>query len=158
MSDESMSAWMEYIFMQKTMPINAKGVNVTLSIVDPNGNSFVLGDAISDLAGTYGYSWTPEIEGTYQITATFGGSNSYGSSYDTTYLTVSKAATQPTIAPTQAPTEAPPTATPTVVPTSTQTVAPQPSTDYTTALYVAVAAVVVIVAIALAAVLLRRRK
>jgi hypothetical protein len=161
-SDKDMGAWMEYLHMQKTLPVNAKGVDVTVSIVDPNGNSYVLGNATSDISGSYGYSWKPTMEGTYQITATFAGTNSYGSSYDMTYLTVGPATAQPSAAPTQTPTPAP-TATPTappssITPTPSATTAPQPGTDYTSAIYVGAAAVVVIIVVAVIAIFMRKRK
>ncbi len=156
-SEVYMGAWMEYLHQQKPMPISAKGVNVTISIVDPNGNSYVLGDATSDISGSYGFSWIPELEGTYQIIATFAGTNSYGSSYDTTYLTVGPATTQPTVAPTPTPTETP-APTPTATPTATVTPGPEPGNDNTAIIYVAIAAVAIIAVIIAAAVILRRRK
>ena len=77
-SDENMSAWMEYLYEQKPMPTNVKGVPVTLTAIDPNGNFQNIGVVTSDVGGTYGLSWTPPVEVKYQITATFAGTNSYG--------------------------------------------------------------------------------
>ncbi|MGF3523214.1 MAG: PQQ-binding-like beta-propeller repeat protein, partial [Candidatus Bathyarchaeia archaeon] len=37
-ADENMSAWMEYMFMQKVCPDNIKGVPVHVTAIDPNGN------------------------------------------------------------------------------------------------------------------------
>ncbi len=37
-SDDSMTSWMEYIFMQKPRPQNATGVEVVLSVLDANNN------------------------------------------------------------------------------------------------------------------------
>jgi hypothetical protein len=37
-ADESMAAWMEYLYMQRPMPTDAKGVQVVLTAIDPNGN------------------------------------------------------------------------------------------------------------------------
>ena len=37
-SDDDMTPWMEYIYMQQAKPENAKGVEVTLNAIDPNGN------------------------------------------------------------------------------------------------------------------------
>ena len=37
-SDENMDAWMEYMFHQRPKPANAKGVEVALETIDPNGN------------------------------------------------------------------------------------------------------------------------
>jgi hypothetical protein len=83
-----MEAWMEYKFMQQAYPANAKGVNVTLTAIDPNNNYIPIGTTTSDTAGNFGLAWTPEVPGTYHIIATFAGSKSYGSSYSTTYMTV----------------------------------------------------------------------
>jgi hypothetical protein len=87
-ADVSMTAWMEYLYMQKPIPADAKGVGVSLDTIDPNGNFVHIGTVTSDLTGAYGYAFTPEVPGTYQIIATFAGSASYGSSSATTYLAV----------------------------------------------------------------------
>ncbi len=42
-SDESKSAWMEYVYMQKVNPCNATGVPVTLNVMDSNGNYRTIG-------------------------------------------------------------------------------------------------------------------
>ena len=42
-SDASMSQWMEYVYMQKSKPMNTTGVPVTLSVVDANGNFRTIG-------------------------------------------------------------------------------------------------------------------
>jgi len=156
-SDADMSAWMEYLHMQKPMPINAKGVEVKLTSVDPNGNSIPIGTAASDIGGSYGISWTPEIPGKYQIMATFAGTESYGSSYATTYLSVGPA---PTPAPSS--TSIPPTATPppSVTPVSpSPSQPPQPPTENpSTALIVGIAAVIIIAVVAAVAFLLKSRK
>ena len=86
-SDASMDAWMEYMFHQRPMPTNAIGVPVTLTAIDPNGNLVNVGNTTSDKYGNFGLSYTPEVPGTYQIIATFAGSNSYGPSASSTYLT-----------------------------------------------------------------------
>jgi outer membrane protein assembly factor BamB len=90
-ADASMEAWMEYMFQQRPMPTNATGVEVSLDTVDPNGNYVHIGTVTSDITGTYGCDWTPEVPGTYQIIATFAGSASYGSSFAQTYMSVSEA-------------------------------------------------------------------
>jgi outer membrane protein assembly factor BamB len=101
-ADASMDAWMEYMFHQKAKPTNATGVEVTLSAIDPNGNLVPVGTTTSDMNGNYGLPYTPEVPGTYQIIATFAGSNSYGPSSSTTYLAVGEGPTS-TPAPTAAP-------------------------------------------------------
>ena len=91
-SDDSMSKWMEYLYMQQSMPTNATGVEVTLDAVDPNGNFVHIGTATSDTSGTFGYAWaTPDVPGKYTIIATFAGSESYWPSYAETYTAVSEA-------------------------------------------------------------------
>jgi PQQ-like domain len=95
-SDEFMGKWMEYWYAQRPMPEDAKGVNVTLSIVDPNNNYFELGTATSDLTGQFAYAFTPQVPGTYQVIAKFAGTGSYGPSFAHTFLTVGEEAVTPT--------------------------------------------------------------
>jgi hypothetical protein len=90
-SDEDMKAWMQYMFMQQAIPANAKGVEVSLDTVDPNGNYVHIGTVTTDITGAYGYKWTPEVPGTYQIIATFAGSAAYGPSFAQTYVGVDEA-------------------------------------------------------------------
>jgi len=85
-SDASMNDWMNYVYMQKPKPTNATGVEVTLTAIDPNHNYITLGSTTTDINGNYGFIWqTPQVEGAYQIIATFSGTNSYWGSSDTTY-------------------------------------------------------------------------
>jgi hypothetical protein len=91
-TDASMSAWMEYVYMQQPYPTNCTGVQVTLDAYDPNGNFVHLGTATSDTSGTFGYAWTtPDVPGKYTVIATFAGSESYWPSYAETYAGVSEA-------------------------------------------------------------------
>ena len=155
-ADQYMQKWMEYIYMQQAKPTDATGVSVKLTAYDPNGNSQELGTTTADINGKYALAWTPTLEGTYYVIATFEGSNSYYSSEDTTYFAVGSAAASP--APTATPT---PTAAPTVtpVPTASPSPAPQPEAGPSTDMYIiAAAAVVVIVVVAVAALALRKRK
>lgn len=164
-SDEDMSAWMEYLHMQKPKPQNAKGVQIMLTAIDSQGNLHNIGTTTSDTGGSYGKIWTPPTEGTYQIIATFEGSESYGSSYATTYLGVSKseASISPTPAtpsPTQTinpTTSTSPTAPHTSPTPASPTPAPQPASDMSFTTYIAVAAAAIIAAVVAAALLLRRR-
>ncbi|MCW4030704.1 MAG: PQQ-like beta-propeller repeat protein [Candidatus Bathyarchaeota archaeon] len=99
-SDESMSAWMEYLYEDQALPDNVTGVPVSLDAIDPNGNYQHIGDTTSDSAGNYGIAYTPEVPGTYQVIATFEGSKGYGGSYGTTYFTIGNAqTTAPTATP-----------------------------------------------------------
>jgi hypothetical protein len=101
-SDEDMSAWMEYLFMQQAYPADAKGVEVVLETLDPNGNFYEIGNTTSDITGAYGVTWEPPVPGDYQIIATFAGSASYGPSQAITYMSVAEAP-EPTPAPTPTP-------------------------------------------------------
>ena len=98
-SDADQEAWMEHLFQGNTLPPNAKGVPVSLDTVDPNGNLVHIGDTTSDMNGNYGFAYTPEVPGTYQIIATFKGSNAYGPSTATTYLSVTEASPTPSMQP-----------------------------------------------------------
>ena len=84
--DEDMGPWMEYLHQQMTKPTDSKGVTVTLTALDPNNNYIYLGEATSNSDGTFGFKWAPEVPGLYRITATFAGTDSYGSSSATTYM------------------------------------------------------------------------
>ena len=152
-SDVDMSSWMEYLKMQQPFPANAKGVPVTLTATGPDGNVIEIGTVTSEASGKFGYTWTPPDQGLYKITATFAGSDSYGSSYDETFVTVGPAAATPApVTPTATPS-------PTPVATASPSPAPQPEAGPSTDMYViAAAAIVVIVVVAVAAVFLRKRK
>jgi hypothetical protein len=92
-ADDSMDAWIEYLYHQRPIPTNATGVEVSLDTVDPNGNYVHIGTVTSDITGAYGYKWTPDVPGTYQVIATFAGSASYGASSAQTYVGVNEAPT-----------------------------------------------------------------
>ncbi len=95
-SEESQSAWMEYVYMQQPKPMNATGVTVTLSVMDANGNLRTIGTTTSDVNGFYSYQWKPDIDGKYTVYASFDGSNSYWPSQATTAFAVDPAAPTPT--------------------------------------------------------------
>ncbi len=158
-SDASMGAWMEYLYMQKPMPTDATGVQVKLTAIDPNGNWQDIGTATTDTNGNYGIMWTPPVEGIYKIIATFAGTGSYYGSDATAYMGVEVApAASPTVAPTTQPTEAPTTA-PTATPTVSPSVVPEPEATPSADLYIiAAAAAVIIVVVAAAAVFLKKRQ
>jgi hypothetical protein len=52
---------------------------------------FEVGTTTTNIDGTYGLTFTPQVPGEYLIIATFAGSDSYYSSYATTYISVSEA-------------------------------------------------------------------
>jgi len=103
-SDNSMTAWMEYVYMQNPIPANVTGVNVSIDAIDPNGNVVHLGTTHSDYSGLYSFQVNPSMlsagSGTYTVIATFGGSNSYWPSYSESTFTLNSA---PTVTPTATP-------------------------------------------------------
>ena len=145
-SDEDMSAWMNYLHMQTPTPmtspdddgwgtpVNPKGVEVSLDAVDPNNNFVHIATVTSDSSGLYSHMWKPEVPGKYTVIATFAGSESYWASYAETAVSVD-----------EAPTVTPP--------------AEQVPTDFTP-MYaaLAVSVIAIIVAIAIAVVLLLRKR
>jgi hypothetical protein len=157
-SDRDMSSWMEYMNMQKDKPTNATGVTVTLTAIDPNGNLQNIGNTTSDIQGLFKTMWTPPVEGSYVIKATFAGSESYWESSAETAIGVGKApAAQPsaTAAPTTAPNTAP---TPTQTPSTSPSPAVIPPTSAApTTTYMAIAAAIIVIVAATAILLLRRK-
>jgi len=80
-SEDSMSAWMEYVYMQKPRPMNTIGVEVVLSVLDANSNFREIGKVTTDSDGFYTLNWKPDIEGPYTVYASFDGSESYWPSH-----------------------------------------------------------------------------
>ena len=99
-SDQSQSAWMEYLYMQQARPTDAVGVPVTLSVVDANGNFREIGTTTTS-DGFFSLNWKPDITGAYTVYASFTGSESYWPSHAVTSFVVNPA--QPTEAPTTSP-------------------------------------------------------
>jgi outer membrane protein assembly factor BamB len=98
-SDATQSEWMEYVYMQKPRPSSATGVDITLSVVDANGNYREIGQTISDADGFFSFNWKPDIDGKYTVYASFGGSNSYWPSHAVTAFAVDSAAATATPTP-----------------------------------------------------------
>jgi hypothetical protein len=96
-SDASMGQFMASVYEQQQMPNNVTGVPVTISVRDSNGNDRVIGTTTTNSMGTYGLTWTPDIAGTYTVTATFEGSGAYYGSSASTYFYASEPA--PTASP-----------------------------------------------------------
>jgi len=90
-SDASMGQWMEYVYMQKPLPTNTTGVEVSLDTLDPNGNFVHIGTVTSDASGMFKKMFTPEVPGEYTIIATFVSSESYYGSYAETAIGVEEA-------------------------------------------------------------------
>ncbi|MGA3060880.1 MAG: hypothetical protein ABSD92_10980, partial [Candidatus Bathyarchaeia archaeon] len=85
-SDASMSAWMSYVYQQQPFPTNFTGVTVTLSVIDPNHNTYIIGNATSDGSGTFNLLYTPKVSGLYTVIAAFAGTNGYwGSNAESTF-------------------------------------------------------------------------
>jgi hypothetical protein len=132
-ADESMSEWMAYVYKQFPLPVDCAGVDVTIDVLDANGNYYNIGTATSDISGFYSLAWTPEIPGPYTVVATFAGSEAYYASYAQTAFVVDPA-----------PDPTPPPPDPT----------PGPPTDT----YIAGSTIAIIAAIAVVALLLLRKK
>ena len=133
-SDTYMSNWMAYLFQQQPEPMNATGVPVTLAYIDPNNNTYTIGQTTSDITGQYSYTFTPNVPGEYTIIATFGGSNSY---YSSTAQTTMEFA-------------------PSTTPTPTTTAESYLATTSDLMTYIAIAVIAIIIAIAIVGVLIIR--
>ena len=83
----------------KTKTSNATGVEVTLDVIDANGNYRPIGVTTSDTDGFYSFEWTPDIEGKYTVIAKFEGSESYWGSQAETAFVANDAAPTPTAQP-----------------------------------------------------------
>jgi len=155
---ESMTAWMEYLHMQRKIPDEVNGVSVKLSATGPDGRIIGIGTAITDgRSGVFGYAWTPPSEGMYKITASFEGDDSYGSSFATTYLLVSPAPSaipSSVVSPSLSPSTTPyPSGTVSISPSVAPTVG-APSYD----VYITAAVAASVIVIVLAALILKRRR
>ncbi|MCW3996823.1 MAG: PQQ-like beta-propeller repeat protein [Candidatus Bathyarchaeota archaeon] len=80
-SDSSQTKWMEYVYYQNPRPSDAVGVDVSLTIIDPNGNINNVGTTHSDANGVYAFQITPDMTtagpGLYTVIASFDGSGAY---------------------------------------------------------------------------------
>jgi len=168
-SDDCMSAWMEYLHMQQPKPANVTGVTVKLTAIAVDGTTVDIGSAVSTVDGQYAFAWTPSDEGLYWIKASFEGSESYYASEASTAINVGPAAvgsspsvTSPPTSPSTTDSPAPTTTTsalPTdsTIPTSSPSAIPGPESTTGTEVYIAIAAAVIIVAVIAVALVLRRR-
>jgi hypothetical protein len=130
-----MGEWMEYVYMQKPKPTDVVGVEVIISVLDPNNNCYEVARTTSDAAGFFSVEFEPEVPGKYTIVATFAGSESYWQSSAETSVFVEEA----------------PAATP--VPTAE----PAPMTD-TYVLGFGLASVIAIVVIGLVLIMMLRKR
>jgi outer membrane protein assembly factor BamB len=134
-SDANQSEWMLHVYKQFELPAETFGVEVVVSVIDPNGNCYEVGRATSDASGFYKLSFVPEVPGDYTVVASFAGSGAYYGSYAETALFVEQA----------------PEATPEPTPT------PAPMTD-TYVLGLGAASIVAVVAIGLVLILMLRKR
>jgi hypothetical protein len=98
-----MKDWMGYVYQQKALPSNFKGVDVAINVVDANGNFRTIGTATTDFTGAYNLVWQPDIPGKYSVIATFEGTNGYWPSSATAAFNVMQEHPTATPAPTEAP-------------------------------------------------------
>jgi len=98
-----MTPFMEAVYEQQPMPADVTGVPVTFYVLDSNNNYRQIGTVTTDAAGTYGFTWTPDIPGDFKVIAIFAGSESYYASTAQAYFYASEAVSSATPEPTQAP-------------------------------------------------------
>ncbi|HII85752.1 TPA: PQQ-binding-like beta-propeller repeat protein [Candidatus Bathyarchaeota archaeon] len=94
-SDESQGEWMKHVYAQFARPMDVTGVDVTLSVLDSNGNYRDIGTTTADADGFFKFKFTPDIEGEYTVYASFEGSGSYYPSHATSAFTVDPAPATP---------------------------------------------------------------
>jgi outer membrane protein assembly factor BamB len=133
--DANMSEWMLYVYKQYERPADIVGVDVVISVLDPNNNAYEVATTTSDASGYFGCTFEPEVPGFYKIVATFDGSGSYYGSFAETFVNVEEAPQ----------------------PTPTPTPSPAPMTD-TYVLGIGAGAIVAIVVIGLVIILMLRRR
>jgi len=102
-SDANMSDWMLYVYKQFARPDDVIGVEVVVSVLDPNNNVYEVGRTTSDASGFYSCEFTPEVPGKYTVIASFAGSEAYYGSFAETAVSVKEA---PTATPEPTPTPA----------------------------------------------------
>ena len=134
-SDANMSEWMLYVYKQFERPADVMGVEVVVSVLDPNTNLYEVGRTTSDDSGFFKMSFTPEVPGEYTIVASFDGSSAYYGSFAKTAINVEEA----------------PAATPAPTPT------PAPMTD-TYVLGIGAGAIIAIIVIGLVIILMLRKR
>jgi hypothetical protein len=86
-----MSDWMEYVYMQRPRPADVVGVEVVISVVDPNNNCYEVARATSDANGFFSATFVPLVPGKYTVIATFEGSAGYWPSQAETAINVEEA-------------------------------------------------------------------
>jgi len=90
-SDANMSEWMLYVYKQFGRPADVVGVDVTISVLDPNNNAYEVATATSDASGFFNAVFEPPVPGSYTVIATFEGSEAYFGSFAETAINVEEA-------------------------------------------------------------------
>ena len=121
--------------MDTPIPMHAKGVEVSLDTVDPNGNFVHIGTVTSDSSGLFSSTWAPEVPGKYTVIATFAGSESYWASYAETAVSVVEAPASSSAS-------------------ASETTLSLPPTE----MYIATATVAIIIAIAIVGILILKKR
>jgi hypothetical protein len=84
-ADRDMGKYMAYLKEQQPTTLSSlAGVPVKLTARAPDGNILNIGEVTSDASGYFMSAWSTTTTGLYQVTATFPGTDSYGSSFATT--------------------------------------------------------------------------
>jgi outer membrane protein assembly factor BamB len=98
-SDENMTAYMQFLHMQQPCPSTLIGVPVELRAITSSGSIIEIAKQTTptDLYGHFSYVWTPPAPGQYTIVARFLGTDSYFPSYQATGLSVGNAPATPTL-------------------------------------------------------------
>lgn len=99
-SDASMSQWMLYVYKQFLKPTNVTGVEVSIDVLDANGNYRNIGTTTADANGFFSFDWMPDIEGKYTVYASFAGSKAYYGSFAQAAFAVTEAQATPGATPT----------------------------------------------------------
>jgi hypothetical protein len=94
-SDASVGEWMKHVYAQFPRPNDITGVEVSIYVLDSNGNYREIGKTTADSDGFFKLKWTPDIEGEYTVHALFEGSASYYPSHATTAFGVDPAPEEP---------------------------------------------------------------
>jgi hypothetical protein len=89
--DANMSEWMLYVYKQFERPADVMGVDVTISVIDPNTNCYEVGTTTSDSSGFFSCDFVPLVPGKYTVITTFEGSGAYYGSFAESALYVEQA-------------------------------------------------------------------
>jgi outer membrane protein assembly factor BamB len=97
-SDENMTAYMQFLHMQQPCPSTIIGVPLEIRAINSVGSviEIVRTSPPTDLYGHFSYMWTPPAPGQYTIVARFLGTGSYFPSYQATGLSVGNVVPTPT--------------------------------------------------------------